>query len=71
MAMFIAVASVQRVIAGEATPATGGDPRSPGEGPGLVGDPVFAIVAVLAVGVASLILTLAYLRLTDRDSRRP
>ncbi len=48
------------------SPATGGDPRSPGQGPGLVGDPVFAIGLVLAVGIAALLLTLAYVRLTER-----
>lgn len=44
----------------------GGDPRSPGQGPGLVGDPVFAVVAVLAIGLGALLLTLAYVRMTHR-----
>jgi hypothetical protein len=47
----------------------GGDPRSSGQGPGLVGDPAFAIVAVLAIGLAALALTLAYIRLTARSRR--
>lgn len=44
----------------------GGDPRSPGQGPGLVGDPVFAVVAVLAIGLGAFLLTLAYIRMTAR-----
>ena len=44
----------------------GGDPRSSGQGPGLVGDPLFAVVAVVTIGVASLVVTLAYVRLTAR-----
>ena len=47
-----------------ATSGTGGDPRSPGEGPGLVGDPGFAIAVVVLVAVLSVVATLVYLRLT-------
>jgi hypothetical protein len=43
-----------------------GDPRSSGQGPGLVGDPLFAVVAVVTIGVVSLVATLAYVRLTAR-----
>jgi hypothetical protein len=53
-------------LAATPSPAPGGDPRSPGEGPGLVGDPVLAIVAVMAIALASVVLTLVYLRLTER-----
>jgi len=58
------------VIAGEpaASPGTGGDPRSPGQGPGLVGDPLFAIGAVMLVALTSVVLTLAYVRLTNARS---
>ena len=52
------------------TAGAGGDPRSSGQGPGLVGDPLFAVVAVVAIGVAALVLTLAYVRLTDRRRAR-
>jgi hypothetical protein len=48
------------------TDMPGGDPRSSGQGPGLVGDPVFALGAVLAIGLGALILTLAYVRMTSR-----
>lgn len=48
------------------SPAVGGDPRSSGEGPGLVGDPVFAIVVVLAIAAAATVATTLYVRLTAR-----
>ncbi len=53
------------------TAAAGGDPRSSGQGPGLVGDPVAAIVLVAGIAVASLVVSLLYVRLTDgpRESR--
>ena len=46
------------------TPAQGGDPRSPGEGPGLVGDPAFALLVVGSIALVSVALTLAWVRLT-------
>jgi hypothetical protein len=50
-------------------PAAGGDPRSAGQGPGLVGDPLFAILAVVVIGVLAVIATLVYVRLTaDRGA---
>ena len=42
----------------------GGDPRSSGQGPGLVGDPAFALLAVLGIGLGAVLVTLAYVRLT-------
>jgi hypothetical protein len=47
------------------TGGSGGDPRSSGQGPGLVGDPLVAIGTVVAIGLAALILTLVYLRATS------
>jgi hypothetical protein len=47
-----------------ASPAAGGDTRSAGEGPGLVGSPVLAIGGVLALGLAAAALTLLYVRAT-------
>ncbi|HEY6014756.1 MAG TPA: hypothetical protein VIU37_12145 [Candidatus Limnocylindrales bacterium] len=44
--------------------AVGGDPRSAGQGPGLVGDPAFAIIAVVAIGLGAVVVTLAWVRLT-------
>ncbi len=46
------------------SPGAGGDPRSAGQGPGLVGDPAFAVLAVVAIGLGAVVLTLAYVRLT-------
>ena len=43
-----------------------GDPRSSGQGPGLVGDPLFALLAVIAIGVGSVVATLVYVRLTAK-----
>ena len=40
----------------------GSDTRSPGEGPGLVGDPAFAILGVLGIALATILGTLAYVR---------
>ena len=56
------------VLGASPTPSgmPGGDPRSSGQGPGLVGDPVFALLAVLAIGLCALLLTLAYVRLSAR-----
>ena len=47
----------------------GGDPRSSGEGAGLVGDPAFAIAAALGLGLASALATYLYVRLTAGRSR--
>lgn len=53
--------------------APGGDTRSAGEGPGLVGAPFLAIVGVIALGLVAAGATLLYLRLTagptGRDGR--
>lgn len=46
------------------TPAQGGDPRSSGEGPGLVGDPAFALLVVGLIALGTIVLTLAWVRLT-------
>jgi hypothetical protein len=51
-------------FAASPSPAAGGDPRSSGQGPGLVGDPAFAVLAVLAIGIVTLAVTLVYIRLT-------
>jgi hypothetical protein len=55
-------------VANAASPAptsvTGGDPRSAGEGPGLVGAPFIAIGAVVALGVIAAVATSVWIRLT-------
>jgi hypothetical protein len=66
--LFIAVGAVAA-----ATPAptqvSGGDPRSAGEGPGLVGAPFVAIAAVIALGVLAAAATAVWIRLTGGPSR--
>ena len=66
--LLLARASLTLAAEPAASPGTGGDPRSPGQGPGLVGDPLFAIGAVLLVAITSVVLTLAYVRLTSSGS---
>lgn len=44
--------------------AAGGDPRSSGQGPGLVGDPLAAVILVIAIGLLAAAATLGYVRLT-------
>lgn len=54
------------VLAASPSPssAAAGDPRSSGQGPGLVGDPLLAIAVVAAIAVLTLVATLAYVRAT-------
>ncbi|MGH2475617.1 MAG: hypothetical protein ACRDIL_10165, partial [Candidatus Limnocylindrales bacterium] len=53
------------VLAASPEATTGaGDPRSSGQGPGLVGDPLFAIGAMLAIGIVAAVLTLGWVRST-------
>lgn len=59
------------VLAATPTPEAVGDPRSAGEGPGLVGDPLMAILVVAAIGVLALAATLAYVRATGGPGRPP
>ena len=70
LGLLVTAASLALAAEPAASPGTGGDPRSPGQGPGLVGDPLFAIGAVLLVAVTSVALTVAYVRLTDARSDR-
>jgi hypothetical protein len=45
-------------------PGGGGDPRSVGEGPGLVGNPLFALALVIGIGIVTAGLTALYVRAT-------
>ena len=63
-------AIVPVALAASPSPAVGGDPRSSGEGPGLVGEPALAILAVVAIAIVTIGLTTAYVRLTDSRSGR-
>ncbi len=50
--------------------AVGGDPRSSGEGPGLVGEPFLAIGAVIVIGLLAVLLTWLYVRATRAPESR-
>ena len=60
------LATAATALAASPSPGSGGDPRSSGQGPGLVGDPLLAVGVVLAIGLGAVLLTLAYVRLTSR-----
>jgi len=71
---------VTQVLAATAAPsiAEGGDPRSNGQGPGLVGTPGLAIIGVVLIAALAIIVTTIYVRLTaspprggTRDRRKP
>jgi hypothetical protein len=64
--LWVALAIPMLAASPSPTAAPGGDPRSSGQGPGLVGDPLFAVLLVVAIGVGALVLTLAYIRVTRR-----
>ncbi len=68
----LALVAVLPVLAATPTPTTelGGDPRSSGQGPGLVGDPLLAILVVVGIGLVALVATLLYVRMTG-GSRTP
>jgi len=65
---WLAFSSIAMAASPGPTEGPAGDPRSSGQGPGLVGDPAFALVAVLAIGIGSVLVTLAWVRLTARRS---
>jgi len=74
-ALVAMTAGLLQVLAGVASAADPtqsaaiGDPRSPGEGPGLVGDPLLAIGVVVAIGLVAVVASLAYVRLTGGAGR--
>ena len=49
-----------------ASPGAGGDVRTNPSAPGLVGDPLFAILGVAVVGLVAVAATLVAVRLADR-----
>jgi hypothetical protein len=57
------------LAASPAPSAAAGDPRSSGQGPGLVGEPLVAVGLVLAIGLAATVLTIGYVRLTGGRSQ--
>ena len=71
VALVAQLTSAAAVLAASPSPtaaAEAGDPRSSGQGPGLVGDPLWALAIVVVIGVTALVATLAYVRTTrDRE----
>ncbi|MEA2620212.1 MAG: hypothetical protein QOC97_985 [Chloroflexota bacterium] len=65
--LWLALALAASAASPSPGPATGGDPRSSGQGPGLVGDPAFALLAVVAIGLGTVAGTFIYVRLTNRS----
>jgi hypothetical protein len=61
------------VLGADATPSRGpgSDTRSVGEGPGLVGNPLTAILFVAAIAIVAIVATTVYVRVTGRPSREP
>ena len=66
--------SIGPVLAASPAPSAGsdygGDTRTSGQGPGLVGSPLYAIGGVLVVALISIGITLVYVRATN-DSETP
>lgn len=61
----ILTAVVPVAMAASPSPAPAGDPRSSGEGPGLVGEPGLALLAVALIAVLAVVATMVYVWLTD------
>jgi hypothetical protein len=57
------------LAASPSAPPAGGDPRSSGEGPGLVGQPFLALLAVIGIAVIAVVVTTAYVRFTARREK--
>ena len=66
---WLAMAAAALAASPDPTSAPGGDPRSAGQGPGLVGDPLLAIAIVAGIGLVSLLATLLWVRATGGARR--
>ena len=66
---FLGAVTATALAASPDPSAAAGDPRSSGQGPGLVGDPLAAVALVIAIGLATTVATIGYVRLTG--GRRP
>jgi hypothetical protein len=64
IALACAVPALASAAGPTPTPGAAGDPRSSGAGPGLVGDPLWAVGIVVAIAVLTLVATLVYVRAT-------
>lgn len=70
VAAALAVAGVAIAASPVPSDALSGDPRSSGQGPGLVGDPAGAIAIVVLVAVVAVAVTLLYVRATGGSRGR-
>ena len=73
-AVVVQLTSAAATLAASPSPtaaAAAGDPRSSGQGPGLVGDPLWALAIVVVIGVTALLATLAYVRTTHGREDAP
>ena len=61
---FLGIVTATALAASPVPSAGGGDPRSSGQGPGLVGDPLFAVALVIGIALATTVATIGYVRLT-------
>lgn len=61
-----AAAGIALAVDPSASPATGGDVRTDPAAPGLVGDPLFALLGVAAIAAIAVVATLVAIRLADR-----
>lgn len=68
-ALLGAATGVASAASPEPSVAPGGDPRSSGQGPGLVGDPLMAIGLVVLIGLAAALATYAWVRLRPPATR--
>ncbi len=67
LAILFALMAATGVLAASPEPsAVAGDVRTTPAAPGLVGDPLFAVLGVLVIAGAAIVLTLLYIRLSDR-----
>ena len=66
---FVGAVTATALAASPIPSVAAGDPRSAGQGPGLVGDPLAAVALVVGIGLLTTVATLGYVRLTG--GRRP
>jgi len=61
---FLGAVTATALAASPVPSVAAGDPRSAGQGPGLVGDPLAAVALVIGIGLLTAVATLGYVRLT-------
>jgi len=66
--LLLVVPTIVHAASPEPTTVPAGDPRSSGQGPGLVGDPLTAILVVAVIAAIAITATLLYVRATGGPS---